>query len=290
MGPTHQEFDGFVFEPNYTLIKGREPLNYQEIVVSNELVRKLNLVEPINKTLYFTFPVVEALLPNGYINRNFRTVSLKIVGISNSGKYALHHIEAWSILFFQTMLGISTFDLNIENLSIQIDKNHESNVINKLNRAFPQYEVYSPLKDVRESVDKICHYIELILLIVSIASVVIASLILIICNYLHFLEAKKDIGLVRCLGIKEKESRKFIFAHSFLMSFLSLVFSSLELLLISLILSKTLSESLHIVQNFVINPMSFVYMLAVDLTIALISSFLISLKISKLDPLECLVS
>ena len=280
--------EGFVFEPNYSLISGRNPSSYQEIVVSSELVNRLKIEEPINKSLYFTFPVIEALLPNGYISRDFKTISLKIVGISNSGKLALHHIEEWSILFFQTMLGLSTLELNIENLSIQINRNYESNVINKLNRAFPQYEVYSPLKDVRESVDKICHYIEIILLIVSIASVIIASLILVICNYLHFLEVKKDIGLVRCLGIKEKESRKFVFAHSFIMTFMSLILSSIELFVISLVLSKTLSQSLRISENFVLNPLSFLYMFIVNLSIALISSFLISRKISKLKPLDCL--
>ena len=282
--------EGFVFEPNYSLISGRKPLNYQEIVVSNELVSRLKIDDPINKSINFTFPVIETLLPNGYITRSFKTVSLKIVGISNSGKYALHHIEEWSILFFQTMLGISTLELNIENLSIQINKNYESSIINKLNRAFPQYEVYSPLKDVRESVDKICRYVEIILLVVSIASIIIASLILIICNYLHFLEAKKDIGLVRCLGIKEKESRKFVFAHSFVMTSLSLLLSSIELFIISLVLAKTLSQSLRIEENFVLNPMSFLYMFIVDLSIALVSSFLISKKISKLKPLDCLTA
>ena len=197
-------------------------------------------------------------------------------------------MEEWSILFFQTMLGISTLELNIENLSIQINKNYESSIINKLNRAFPQYEVYSPLKDVRESVDKICRYIEIILIAVSIASVLIASLILIICNYLHFLEAKKDIGLIRCLGVKEKESRKFIFAHSFTMTSLSLFLSSIELFVISLVLSKIMTKSLNITQNFVLNPLSFLYMFAINIVIALFSSFLISKKISKLDPLECL--
>lgn len=282
--------DGFVFEPNYTLITGREPLNYQEIVISNELIKKLGINEPINKIIYFTFPVIENLLPNGYISRNFKTVSLKIVGTSNSGKLALHHLEEWSILFFQTMLGISTLELNIENLAIQINKDYEINVIDKLSRAFPQYEIYSPLKDVRESVDRICRYIEIILLVVSVASVVIASLILIICNYLHFLEAKKDIGLVRCLGVKEKESRKFIYTHSFMMSFLSLLLSSIELFVISLVLSKILAKSLQISEKFILNPISFIYMLVVDLSIAIISSFLISKKISKLDPLECLTS
>lgn len=279
---------GLVFEPNYHLISGKTPSNFQEIVVSQAIINKLNLDSPINKSLFLCFPVTESLLPNGYLSRDFKTVTLKIVGVSNSAKLALHHDESWSVLFFQSMLGISTFELNIENLSIQIDKEYESYVIDKLSRAFPQFEVTSPLKDVRESVDRICHYVEVILLVVSIASVIIASFILFICNYLHFLEAKKDIGLVRCLGIKEKESRKFIFAHSFMMTLFSLILSSLELLVISFILSKTLASNLHIEQIFILNPMSFVYMLLVDLFIAIISSILISFRISKYSPLECL--
>ena len=232
--------------------------------------------------------IVEGLLENGYIIRNFKTAPLKIVGISNSAKYALHHQEEWSVLFFQTMLGMSTFELSIENLSIQIDKDYESNIIHDISRAFPQYEISSPLKDVRESVDQICHYVEVILLVVSIASVVIASLILLICNYLHFLEAKKDIGLVRCLGINERESRKFVYTHSIIMTLFSLVLSIIELLIISLILSKAMSTRLHILEHFVLNPISIVYMLIVDFIIAFVSSILISMKIKKYSPLECL--
>ena len=282
--------EGLVFEPNYTLIMGREPLNYQEIVISSAIADKLSITTPINQNAYFAFPVTEALLPNGYITRNFKNASLKIVGVSDSAKLAIHHWEEWSVMFFQTMLGMSTFELDIENMSIQINKNHETSVIKNISRAFPQYEISSPLKDVRDSVNKICHYVEVILLVVSTASVIIASLILFICNYLHFLEAKKDIGLIRCLGLIEKESRKLVYAHAVMMTFFSLVLSILELLVISLILSKTMSNSLHITQMFVFNPMSILYMLIVDLFIAIVSSILISLKIKKYTPLECLTA
>ncbi len=280
--------DGFVFDPNYSLTTGRRPESYQEIVISSTMCSTLGLESPINKSIYFTFPVVENLLPTGYITRDFKTVSLKIVGISNSGKLALHSDESWSILFFQTMLGISSLDLRIENYALQIDKAYESSVISKLNRAFPQYEVYSPLKDVTASVNQICHYIEVILLVVSISSVLIASLILFICNYLHYLEAKKDIGLVRCLGSKKSESNKFIYYHSFIMTFFSLVLSIAELFVISLFLAKSLSKTLGITSVFILNPMSIVYMIIVDLVISLLSSILISRKISKLDALDCL--
>ena len=279
---------GFSFEPQYLLLYGREPINYQEIVVSSKLLEKLNISEPNNKTIYLTFPVSEKLLPNGYISREFKTASLKIVGVSNSGKTAIHHDESWSILFFQCILGVSTFDLNVENFALQIDTNHEQEIIASLNRSFPQCNVYSPLKDVKNSVDEICGYIELILLIVSISSVIIASLILFICNYLHFLEVKKDIGIVRCLGSRKSQSKKFIYFHSFVMTSFSLLLSIFELFAISFVLSKVLAESLHIESIFVFNPMSIIYMVIVDISISLISSILISRKISKITPLECL--
>ncbi len=279
---------GFVFEPYYQLISGTRPTRYEDIVISTALAEKLSISNPINKILYFTFPVSEVLLPSGYLVRDFKTVSLKIVGISNSSKLALHHDESWSILFFQCMLGVSTLELNVENLAIQIDRNHENEVVKQLNRAFPQYEVFTPLKDVRKSVDEICNYIEIILLIVSITSVLIASLILLICNHLHFLEAKKDIGLVRCLGSKKSESMKFIFFHSFIMTSISFLLSLIELFFISFFLSKVLADSLNIGAVFIFNPMSVIYMLLVDILVSLISCLLISDKISKLQPLECL--
>ena len=279
---------GFSFEPNYQLTFGRDPINYQEIVVSSALLEKLNITQPNNKTIYLSFPIKENLLPNGYISREFKVVPLKVVGVSNSGKVAIHHDESWSILFFQCMLGISTFDLNVENFALQIDTNHEQEIIASLNRSFPQCNVYSPLKEVKKSVDQICGYIELILLIVSISSVVIASLILFICNYLHFLEVKRDIGIVRCLGSKKSQSKKFIYFHSFIMTSFSLLLSIFELIVISIVLSKVLANSLHIESTFIFTPMSIIYMILVDAFISLISSILISTKISKISPLECL--
>ena len=279
---------GFVFEPNYALISGREPIDYHEIVVSIPLANKLGINGSVNNTIYLAFPVIENLLPNGFITREFETVGLKIVGISNSGKLAISHTEAWSIMFFQTMLGVSTLSLNIENISIQINKNYESDIIDKLNRAFPQFEIISPLSDVRDSVNQICYYIELIMLAVSITSIVIASLILFICNYLHLVEAKKDIGLIRCLGASKKESHKFIYSHALIMTSISLLTSISELLIISFILSKTLAETLQITSKLIFNPISIVYMFLTALIVSIVTSSLLSMRVSRLHPLDCL--
>ncbi len=280
--------NGFVFEPHYSLITGRKPVNFQEILVSTSLIQRLKISDPLNKMIYLSFPVKEDLLSNGYLSREYKTVGLKIVGITDSGKASISHDESWTILFFQTMLGVSTFDLRINSLAIRVNESNQGEIIKKISRAFPTLTVDSPLTDAKESIDKICNYIEIIMLAVSITSVIIAALILFICNYLHFEESKKDIGLVRCLGVKEKESRKFIYSHSFVLTGISLTLSIIELLVISLILSKALSETLYIESMFVFNPFSILYMVAVALFISFISSILISSRISKIDALSCL--
>ena len=285
---TKSSLNGFVFDPHYKVISGREPVNFQEILISTSLASRLNYTSLSNQFLYLSFPVKESLLSNGYITRQFETVALKIVGLTDSNKLSISHKEAWSILFFQTMFGISTFNLRINNLAVRVAEGKENVIIDRIARAFPNLVASAPLQEVKGSVDNICHYIEIIMLVVSISSVIIASLILFICNHLHYMEAKKDIGLIRCLGVKEKESRKFIYFHSFWMTMLSFIFSSVELLIVSLFLSKALSKTLMIESVFVFNPLSFLYMLLIALFISLISSLFTSFKTSKLMPLECL--
>lgn len=285
---TKGNMQGLVFNPNYNLIDGRKPFNYEEIIISKEIVGRLNIKNPINKTIFLSFPLKEELLPNGYLSRSYETIELKIVGISESQRYEISHNEEWTIMFFQAMMGISIFDLDIDSLALEVSEDKENEVIKSLNRAFPNFEATSPISNVKDSINTVCGYIEKILLLLSISSVVIASLLLLICNYLHFIEIKKDIGLVRCTGITKEESAKFIFAHSFLMAFISFVVSSIQLLFICFFLSKSFSTIFYIESSFIFNPLSLLYMFLVSISISFISALLIKSKVKKLNPIECL--
>ena len=279
---------GMTFNPNYKIIEGSEPRNYEEIVVSRGLVEKLKIVNPINKSIYFCFPETEELLPNGYISRHYLTTDLKIVGISDSSRIELNHEESWSIMFFQCKLGLSSLYLNVDSIALEVDDGYEDEVINSFARSFPNYEAVCPINSIKSSVNEICGYIQSILMAVSISSIVISSLLLSICNYLHFIETKKDIGLARCLGVGRNESKKLIYSHSLLMAGLSFLMSSIELIVICLFLGKTFSETLNIEYAFIFNPLSIVFMLLLALCISLISSLFISWKLNRLNPLECL--
>ena len=257
-------------------------------MISSQIINQLGIFNPINKKISFSFPIKEELLPNGYILRKYKTIKLEIVGVSDSSRLELHHEEEWPIMFFQSMIGISNFDLTIDNIALQISDGSEEEVINKVKRAFPYLEATCPISSVKDSVDKVCNYIELILLILSISSILIAGLLLSMCNYLHYNEIKKDIGLSRCLGISKKESEKFVYFHSLLLSLGAFFISSIELLVICIVINKSMGDIFYIQSTFSFNPLALLYMFILAISIALLSSLVIKKKVNKLNPLDCL--
>ena len=279
---------GLSFNPEYKLVKGRKPNNYSEIVLSEQIINQLQIYNPLNKKINFAFPIKEELLPNGYLSRKYVTTYLEIVGISSSSRLEISSDEEWPIIFFQSMVGVSSFNLTIDAIALQIDDNQENEIISKVERAFPHLEATCPISSVKESVDKVCQYIEIILLILSFSSILIAGLLLAMCNYLHYNEIKKDIGLSRCLGIGKKESGKFIYFHSFSLSISAFIVSSIELLVICFVVSKSMEDIFYIESSFYFNPLALLYMFTLAVTIALFSSLIIKKKVNKLNPLDCL--
>ena len=163
-------------------------------------------------------------------------------------------------------------------------------VISKLKRAFPDYDVVEPMSSINESVNQVCTYIEIALMCFSIIAVVISTMLLSICNYLYILENKKDIGLVRCIGVDKSEAKKFVVTHSMIMCFISFALSSVELFLSSFLISGELANQMGNAFSFSFNPLALVYMFALAFTISLLSSLFIARKVNKLDPLSALKS
>lgn len=282
--------DGIKFSTDFVIQTGKIPTNYDEIVISQGLVEYLGIINPINKSIYVCYPKNEDYLSNGYIKRDYEMTDIKIVGVSNTNKLEFNHDDEWPLLFFQTKLSISSFDTNLNSISLSVEDGYIDEVIAKVEKGFPFLYATNPISQITESVDEVCNKIEIILLILSISSVVISSILLSICNYIHFVEIKRDIGLIRCLGANKKESKKLIYSHSLFMATLSFLLSIIELLILCFFLSLTMSDTLGIEAVFVFNPLSILYMFVICYSIAIVSSFIISSKINKLSPLECLSS
>ena len=274
---------------NDNITYGRKPIDYSEIVISSSLAKKAFQENALNQYLHVAYLYSQVMAPNGTIIRSFKTVDLLVVGIIESEKNLVYHNSNWPISFFQIMLDVSAFNLGVNAMMLEVknQKNIEE-TISKLKRAFPDYDFADPMSEINNNVNQVCFYIEIALVCFSIIAVIISTLLLSICNYLYILENKKDIGLVRCIGINKREAGKFVITHSVVMCLASFLLSSIELVLMSLVISSELAKQMGTSFSFSFNYLSLVYMFALAFSISLISSLIISIKTNRLNPLEAL--
>ena len=276
----------FVFDE--TQQSERKIESIDEIVISTSLFSELGY-HNLGEDLYIMTSKNEVLLSGNKIIKDYVLTKLKIVGLVKSNKLAIYHNKNWTILFYQSLIGISAFNLQCQTLSFSLKEPGKiDSSIELAKKAFPQYEIVNPLSNINDSVDKTCFYITVVLIIFSTVATIISILLLTICNYLYVLEGRKEIALARCLGVNKKESRKFVFYNSLVQCFLSFFIASIELVIISLVANLEVSQSLAVGMSFSFDPISLLPMFGLALVISLFSSVLMSRRINKINPIEAL--
>ena len=276
----------FVFDGK--LQSGSKMNGIDEIVISTALFNELGF-QNLGENIYIATSKNELLVSGNKIIKDYVLIKLKIVGLVKSNKLAIYHNKNWTILFYQSLVGISAFELQCQTLSFSLKEPGKiDNSINLAKKAFPNYEIVNPLSNINDSVDKTCFYITIVLIIFSMVATVISVLLLTICNYLYVLEGRKEIALARCLGVNKKESRKFVFWNSLVQCFVSFVVASIELFVISIIANFEMSKSLSVGFAFSFNPVSLLPMFGLALIISLFSSVVMSRRINKINPIEAL--
>ena len=258
-----------------------------EIVISSGLLNSFNTKN--KDVLHLAFTINEERMPNGNVVREFHFVPLKVKAIIPDERKIIYHNRDWTIDFFQSRIGVSIFDLGINTICFDVkDESKFEDTLSLMKKAFPDYKVINPMSSLNEGIDEVCFYLEIVMYIFSIVSVVISIFLLSICNYLHILEIRRDIGLSRCIGVSKIESTKFIFIHAYIMAFISFLVSSFELLIINAFISKVIANYLEVGFEFSINPFSFVYMFLLAFLISTFSSIIIAFKVVKFSPLDSL--
>ena len=271
------------------LYKGNAPSNLDEIVISKQLENKLFDGDGVGKFLEVATLVSEIRLSNGDVLREFKTTELFVSGIKDDDKNNIYHNDDWPISFFQIKVGISAFNLGVNSLLLDVENEKEIGTIcKKLERAFPELDVYEPMSEINKSINQVCGYIEIALMCFSIIAVVISILLLSISNYLYMLENKKDIGLVRCVGVSKGEAKKMIITHSVVMCFISFFLSCIELFITSIIISLELSKQMGTSFSLSFNPLSILYMFLLAFGISIGSSVIIANQLNKMDPITAL--
>ena len=273
---------------NNELYIGRQPTAIDELVISTALFDQLGY-NNLDEDMFIATSKNELLVDGNKVIKDYVLLKVKIVGLIQSSKLLLYHEKNWTTLFYQCMVGISAYNLQCQSLSFSLnDSSKIEESIELAKKAFPQYEIVNPLSDVNSSVDKVCFYITIVLIIFSMVATIISILLLTICNYLYIIEGRKEIALARCLGVNKKESQKFLFWHSFVQCLLSFIIASVELVCIAVVTNLEISKTLSLGFSFSFNPLSIPPMLVLAILIALFSSVLMGNRINKINPLEAL--
>lgn len=273
-----QNDDGIRFEN----LEKEITLKENEVYISTALAQKL----------YGRNNCLDSILYVGYDNstnsknKNFIIKELIIKGLVDSLNYRIYQKPIWLITYFQNNFDISAFDLIPSAIFYDIDNaNDAEKIIDDLTSKFPNFKIVNPLKDIYSDVRTICNKTQTFLILISVVSIIISFILLILCNYLHAIEKRKDIALARCLGISSKEACKFVRTHSLLLCFYSFISSLIEMVIISIFITFFLSKTLSLGFDFSLNPLSFILTFIVSFVAGLLSSYVASNEVKRLSPL-----
>lgn len=279
-GVIFREFKG-------NLLSGRQPTNLDEIVVSSHFYESFSGFD--NNQLSIGVITKEEKVDEDKVLRDYELIDVEIVGIIDSDELAIYHSRDWTIDFYQLRVGVSIFSLGINVISFSFPNEcNMEEMLLKMKRTLPDYEVVNPLSSINEGIDEVCSYLEIALVAFSCIAITISIFLLSMCNYLHALDIRGDIGLARCIGVSGLESTKFVFYHSYIMGFISLLTASFELVLTSYFISFSVAHHLDVPFVFTFNPTGLLYMFLLTLVISTISSLFISLKVLRFSPIESL--
>ncbi|MFA7032266.1 MAG: ATP-binding cassette domain-containing protein [Bacilli bacterium] len=283
--------NGVSFKPfKGEILKGQKPNSVNEIAISSGMAMHLfGSLSVLNKNLYLAFTTHERVNSEGKTIRDFSYQVIKVVCVIDSPKNTIYHDSDWTLSFFQSRLGVSAFDLGVTTISFDVIKRTKSQeTISKLSKAFPDYTIINPMSDINESIDEMCSYLQIIIVLFSAIAFLISILLLTICNHLYIFENQKDIGLARCLGVNKKEAKKFLYINNGITCFICFVISSLELLIINEFISLEIAHFLGSSWLFSFNPISLLWMFVLAVLISFVSTLFIGKSISSLSPLAAI--
>lgn len=259
------------------LIAGRKPLNNNEIVISKGLAKRIDPNElGIGKYLNIAGEINEYVLENKQINKEYGFTKAVIVGIVDEERNYLYHDNLWTISFFRDKLGISSFRLIPKSVVIELDSDVDaSKIIKKLNKMFHEYNFASPSEELSSSVDSTLEYANVILIGFSILSTFISILLLGTVVLLNILESKEEVSLLNVLGIKHRDISSMFVVQSLIQGFLAFVVSAIEIVVVDIVISKALGDTLSVNLGYSINFIPVLIVFVISIVLPIITSFVV---------------
>lgn len=156
--------------------------------------------------------------------------------------------------------------------------------VNSIEKDNERFKISNSSIEKLTSFDSLFDSIELVLSIFVGITLLISVLLLCLCMFSYVLDYKKDIGIMMGIGILRKDIRITFIIQSLIIGFISLTISMLFYILLSSFINKYLFSliKINILENS-ISFSSFIYISSIYLVISIMSSFMTSFQLSRLN-------
>lgn len=232
--------DGLLFSSNLkNILYGRAPLNYDEVVISEGLMKKLFLSKEILLgDLHIGVNNDQVYYAKGEVEKFYSKHTLKIVGIAQGEQVALHHLNAWPIIYFHTKANIDPFLLIPRHVIFETKlKVKTEDIIKNLNDLYPYYLFTNPVEKINSSLTETMSLLNSSLFLFASLALLTSFFLFFIVIYVTIEENTKDIELYYYLGISQKEILSTFLVSSYVLSSLAFLIASIEIIFSDLMMN-----------------------------------------------------
>lgn len=217
---------GFYFSSDLSkMASGAPPVGVEEVALSKSLYEKM--CEP--KEISVSASVGEKI-EGEMLRRSFSSALLKVTGVVEADGDGLFAAEDWTIDFFLEGLGMSAFYLEPTGALFSLDSSmNMKESLSLLAKEMPTYRFVDPSSAISESIKTTTSYIEGILMIFTVVSLIISALLFYVVMAVSVQENQGEARLLFVLGLNRHDIASTFNAEAFCLGGLSCLISVLSL-------------------------------------------------------------
>lgn len=250
----------------FKIIKGTYPQNNNEVMLlldnNNSIDEELQNYLNIHGTNY-----------NDYLNKIIfiNSLEVKITAIAKSNNEYLSSLNG--IVYNPELI-----NTKIESISIY-PKTKEGK--EKIKKVLNKYQIVDEAQEITDIINRIIKIITYVLIIFSISAFTITIIMMNIMSYIEVIERKKEIGILKTLGTRNKDIKRIFIFENILVGFISTIISLLNLYIFSKIINPIINTKIGLSSLITINIKTIIIIFIVSFIISKISSYIPSIIASK---------
>lgn len=257
--------------------RGELPSSMDEAMLSSSLFKKWG--EP---NCFHVVACINETRGEVYLEREFRTVEMKISGVVEENKEVFYVQNDWTIDFFFCRLGMSSYILEPDGVCFYFENEEDvRDSLAILAKEYPNYRFYSPSMDVSSSIDSTVGYIGQILGAFSLFSLALSFFLLSLIVSLTLSEGKQEARLLWAMGVGKEGIFRCFYFQGVIYGLLALLPSCLGLAISQFLVGRYISQSFSSSYSLSIGGLPFLTMLSSCLLFMALLALVLFMLIKK---------